>query len=198
MADELVSIPSISIEPQTKNKPKIEAKKRRRYGKLRLTSSGAIKQTTRLDLFLEEFLKNGGNGTKAAMTVFGYTNKMTAATVSAKYLKKARSISRLYMEQKGYTWGRLLEIIVHKIEESKTPEFLDRFLRIVGYGEMIEENKKASPTSGNIINIIQTEKGILSKYTDEEIEDVEPLPLDVIAENNKEEENKKQGKAESD
>lgn len=127
---------------------------------------GSIQETKRIDLFLEEFMKNGGNGTEAAMKTFNCKNRIVAANIASHYLKKARAMSRVYMESKGYTWGKILMMIAKKSEESKTPEFLDRLLKILGYEDFLPSKEKTS----NVVNIIQTEKNILDKYMEGVIE----------------------------
>lgn len=142
--------------------------------KLRKLKNGTIKETSKLDLFLQEFLKNGGNGTEAALKVFNCSSRVSAANMASMYLKKAKGIARVYMEQRGYSYGRLLELAGKKAEESKTPEFFDRLLKMLGYDDFMPD-KNQKPNS--VVNIIQTEKNVLSKYTDEDIEDLEPIEV---------------------
>ena len=57
--------------------PLIEANKKNKSAKIlgvRETRTGKIVVTPKMDLFLEEFLKNGGNATQAALVVFKCTS----------------------------------------------------------------------------------------------------------------------------
>lgn len=137
---------------------------------LKQKKDGTLQEIPKMDLFFEEFLKNGGNATAAAMIVFAPPTKEAASSLGSYYLKKARNLGRVYLEEKGYTYGKILEIIAGKSIESKDPDWMDRLLRMIGYHDfMTKEAPKQT------VNIIQTEKDIISKYIEGEVEDMVPV-----------------------
>lgn len=87
--------------------------------------------------FLIEYLKNGGNGTAAAMNVFNCKSRESAQVLGSKYLKKSAPFVRTYLEQKGFTYGRFIEIAIEKMGESKKTEWWDRLMVIGGYNNFI-------------------------------------------------------------
>ncbi len=87
--------------------------------------------------FLIEYLKNGGNGTAAAMIVFNCKSRESAQVLGSKYLKKSAPFVRAYLEQKGFTYGRFLEIAIEKMGESKKTEWWDRLMVMGGYNNFI-------------------------------------------------------------
>jgi len=120
--------------------------------------------------FLKEFVNNGGNATRAAMKVFKTSNYNSAASLGQYYLKSSRSAIRVYLEERGFTLGKLLDFLTKKMEESKTPEWFDRLMKLADYEDFF--HREQSPGK-SVVNIIQTEKDILNKYVDGEVE--EPL-----------------------
>jgi hypothetical protein len=111
--------------------------------------NGVIKQVQKVDLFLKEFLSNGGNATEAAMTVFKMDNRSSAAVVGSRYLKEAKSTARVYMEKKGFTYGKLLELAMEKAMASKNTEWFDRLMKLGGYEDFMSKG-----TSGVNVNIL--------------------------------------------
>lgn len=83
--------------------------------------------------FLIEYLKNGGNGTAAAMKVFNCNSRESAQVIGSKYLRKSAPHVRAYLELKGFTYGRFIEIAVEKMNESKRTDWWDRLMIIGGY-----------------------------------------------------------------
>lgn len=108
--------------------------------------NGAIKQVQKVDLFLKEFLANGGNATEAAMTVFKMDNRASASVIGSRYLKEAKGTARVYMEKKGATYGRLLDIALEKAENSKNTEWWDRLMKLAGYEDFMSK----APTGVNV------------------------------------------------
>lgn len=133
--------------------------------------AGYLIQQKKIDAFLEEFLKNGGNATDAAMAVFNVTSRASAATIGSYYLKKAKVMGRIYLEQKGYSYGRLLSIAAQKAEMSRLPDWWDRVMEIADYGNF-RTVKGGVPVQNNI-NIVQTEKELFRKYTYQDADIVE-------------------------
>lgn len=111
--------------------------------------NGAIKQVEKVDLFLKEFLANGGNATEAAMTVFKLDNRASAGVIGSRYLKEAKSTARVYMEKKGFTYGKLLELAMEKAMASKNTEWFDRLMKLGGYEDFMSKS-----TAGVNVNIL--------------------------------------------
>lgn len=119
-----------------------------------------IRQKNNLDMFLEAFLKNGGNPTQAAKDVLGIKTNQHAAMVGQRYLEQAKLIGRLVLEQKGYHMGKMLDIAAQKMEESKNPDWWDRLMKIADYSNPIADKKNVNQT----VNIFQTQKRDAEDY----------------------------------
>lgn len=126
---------------------------------------GTLVQTDKLDLFLAELLKNGGNATAAAMVVFNCKSRATASVIGTNYLAKARQLGRVVMEEKGYHYGKMLEVAAKKMEESKTPEWWDRLMKIGGYEDFMAKTGPAPTT----VNIMAVQKDLMDEYVDGEV-----------------------------
>lgn len=128
------------------------------------------KDSVRLDIFLEEFIKNGGNATQAALKVSKTTSLASAGQIGYKLLKEARGVARMYLEKSGFAYGKLLDVATSKMMESKDPEWWDRLMKIAGYEDFLSKDKGPVPVN---VNVIQTHKDLTSKYIEgEEIEEV--------------------------
>lgn len=89
--------------------------------------------------FIIEYLTNGGNGTAAAMKVFNCKSRESAQVLGSKYLKKSAPFVRAYLEQKGFTYSRFIEIAIEKMKESKKTAWWDRLMMMGGYHNFITE-----------------------------------------------------------
>jgi len=152
---------------EAKRKPLIEeSQKIRAVRKQKRGDTQKIVQRQKLDLFLEEFLKNGGNATRAALRVFNCKSLSSAAVVGSLYLQKGRASGRLHLEKKGYGYGKLLDVATKKMEESKNPEWWDRIMKIAKYEDFLEKKNTGAPVA---VNVFQAHKSFVSDY----IEDAE-------------------------
>lgn len=124
------------------------------------------------DLFLEEFIKNGGNATEAVLTISPHLSRVSAYATASKYLKELRGLGRLYLEKKGHSYGKLLDIAMQKVKGSKTPEWWDRIMKIADYEDFMTKEKKGGP---QVVNIIQSHKDLTSSYIEGEVEDILPV-----------------------
>ncbi len=88
------------------------------------------------------------------------------------YLKQAKGLARVYLEKKGYGYGKMLEEAAKKMKSSKTPEWWDRLMKLADYHDFISKDK--SPSTA-IVNVIQSHKDLTSSYIEGEIEEVEPI-----------------------
>lgn len=141
---------------------KIAALKAKRLSAVRQKKNGDIVQREKLDLFLQEFLKNGGNATQAAASVFNVSSMSSAATLGSYYLKRAKLLGRIYLERKGYGYGRMLDIAMKKAEESRLPDWWDRVMKVTDYGDFMAGS--AGKNQPSVVNIVQTEKELFQKY----------------------------------
>ena len=133
---------------------------------------GALIKSQKLDVFLEEFLKNGGNATQAALAVGNYSSLSSAASAGHNYLQQAKGLARIYLEKKGYSYGKLLDKAAKKMEDSKTTEWWDRLMKLADYHDFISKDKGPSTA---IVNVIQSHKDLTSSYIEGEMEEVEPI-----------------------
>lgn len=118
----------------------------------------------RKEEFLESFIRNDGNLTKVGLEMFNTTNRMSASQMAGGFMRKNQAAMRVYLEEKGYNLGWLLELLAKKTEESKNADFMDRLFRLMGYGEL-QPPKKAPQT---FININKTNEKLAEEYGFEE------------------------------
>ncbi len=131
----------------------------------------AIATEEKIQDFLEEFLKNGGNATQAALTIYKCPSYGMAAKVGHFALKQSKDLARLYLEKKGVTYGRLLDVATEKMMESKAPDWWDRLMKLADYEDFLSK-KSGGPA---VVNVIQAHRDFASNYVDGEIEEIETL-----------------------
>ena len=120
-----------------------------------------------LEAFIEEFVKNGGNATQAALVTTGATNLQSASTAGYKLLKQAKTLGRIHLEKKGFHYGKMLDVATEKMLETKTPDWWDRLMRISGYDGF------EAPKGGQqqqVVNIVQAQKQQANDFGFEEAE----------------------------
>jgi len=144
--------------PQTVQKVKLTDKAVEK----RKTKELKLKQIKRVDLFLEAYLKNGGNATEAAMVVFNPSTRASAAVMGSRMLKQAKEAGRMYLETKGFGYGKLLDIATQNMEKSKKTEWWDRLMAIAGYTNPVKDSK--SQIAPGIVQIIGGQQKMLEKY----------------------------------
>lgn len=108
-----------------------------------------------LEAFLEEFMKNGGNATQAALAVHPTSSIAYASKLGNGYMKQVQGIAQIHLEKRGYGYGKLMEIAMKKVEEGKTPEWWDRLMKMAGYEDFLTKNVKAGP---QVINIVGSQR----------------------------------------
>lgn len=124
----------------------------------------------KMDAFLKEFVNNGGNATKAMQTIAPHSSYHSANTSALAFMKQVRGVGRAYLEKKGHSYGKLLDIAMEKIKTSKTPEWWDRIMKIAEYEDFITKDKGGGHQT---VNIIQSHKDLASSYIEGEVEDAE-------------------------
>ena len=94
-----------------------------------LRKKGIVPET-KLDEFLAEFLKNGGNATDAADAVFNCSSRAVASSMGSQYLQKSKVLVRAYLDHHGASWGKLVQIALDKAEVSMKPDWWDRLMKL--------------------------------------------------------------------
>jgi hypothetical protein len=147
--------------PKAIRKEVVAINKQARIKTLKKDRKGAIKERNDgMERFLEEFLKNGGNATQAALTVFNCSTKESAASMGSIYLRRARELGRVYMDNKGFGYGKMLDVAAEKMMESKTPEWWDRLMKIAGYEDFFAKPKEGP----SVVNVIGVQKDVRKKF----------------------------------
>lgn len=164
LEEKLKPIPALKGRyPKDIMKERKEIKARlNKVSEVREAKNGKLKEVRRMDLFLKEWLKNGGNATRAAEKIFNCKSLSVASAMGSAYLKRARTHGMIMLERKGITYEYLLEMAIQKAKESKDPHWWDRLMKIAGHERFVGEKEQANTT--NVINVVQTEKSILDKY----------------------------------
>ena len=129
---------------------------------------------SKLDLFIEEYFKNGGNATAAAMVVFNCKSRATASVVGSNYLAKAKSIGRLIMEEEGVTYAKMIRLALEQMQKPKADgtfvALWDRLMKLGGYEDFMPQKKDQG---GNTINIMNVQKRLMDTYVDGTFEEGE-------------------------
>lgn len=125
-------------------------------------------KTKRSAIFLDEYLKNGGNATEAVKVVFGVKNPYSARVLGSRMLKETKEVGRAFMEQKDLTYGKMLDVAKWKMFESKDTDWWDRLMKIGGYEDFLTKNNVPS-----VVNIVGTQDALQKQFgfTDGEVVD---------------------------
>lgn len=125
-----------------------------------------------MDLFLEEYERNGGNRTEAAMKVFNCTSRASAAQTGSVYLRKAQDLGAILMEKKGLSLENLIEKASVRMDNPKSQDFValfDRFMKMGGYHDFLTKQGVTKST----ISVMGVQKSLLDEYVEGEIIDDE-------------------------
>ena len=157
----------------------VVALNREKRSVLKKDKKGNIVEVPRINLFMEEWLKNGGNATEAALKVFNVKNRVSAGAMGTEYLRRAKALGRVYLDSRGIGYGRLIDTAVEKMDRSKTPEWWDRLMRIGGYEDFFA--KPGASASVNV-NIIESQKRQMDEFgfSEGEIVEEEEEQEDII------------------
>lgn len=161
--------------PKAIRKQVVEINRQKKLQAVKKTDKG-IQQKKKIDLFIEEFLRNGGNATRAALVVFNCSSIESAGAMGSHYLKRAKALKRIYLEKKGYGLGKLLEVATKKMEESKSPEWWDRIMKLTDYENFIDK-QQAAPVS---VNVFQAHKSFVSDYIEDAEEVKDEINIDQL------------------
>jgi len=142
-------------------------------GIIRVTKNGIVEKESRVEAFMKEFIKNGGNATRAAMAVGNYTTTLAAAQGGSYYLKKAKKMGlyRTTIEKKGYHLGKLMDIALEKMEASDKPGWWDRIMKLSDYEDFTSTGKAAIPNLSVTNNIFGAHRKLSEEYIEGEVVD---------------------------
>jgi hypothetical protein len=118
--------------------------------------------TQKVDMWLNEYMVNGGNGTRAAMAVFGVESPTAAAALSSRLIKEVPNLYGDFLAEKGFGLQKLLSIAMERAETDDDPRWWDRMMKLAGHMDIFNKEKPKEQT--NVVNIIQAEQGILARY----------------------------------
>lgn len=130
-----------------------------------------------VEMFMVEFLKNGGNVGQAAMKVGHYSSIKSANAAGSRFLAKAkqRGLIRTALEKRGYDYGKLVDVALEKMEKSKKPDWWDRIMKMADYDDFVSSQKVPAGTNIETLNIFGAHRKLSEDYVeDAEIEDGEP------------------------
>ncbi len=131
--------------------------------------TGKLEVVDKTELFMREFIKNGGNASQAALVVSPTTTLSSAGALGSYYLRQARKrgLMRTLIEKKGYDMGRLLDVAVEKMEKSKKPDWWDRIMKLADYEDFTSGAKAGG---GQVsVNIFGAHKDITKDYIEGEV-----------------------------
>jgi hypothetical protein len=110
----------------------------------------------RVEAFMAEMIKNGGDPTAAAKVVFGCTSHGQASNLGYNMMKEAKVIGRSLLASKGVTYGKLLDIAIDKAYTSKKVDWFDRLMKIGEFHDFMPRNQSQGPSVA--VNIIGNAK----------------------------------------
>lgn len=142
--------------------------------KLELTQHNkqeVIRERDKLDLFLESYLKTG-NATQTAMDVFGTKSRTAASALGSYYLNKARDLGRIIMEEKGVSFGSLVEKASKRMDDPKSTDFValfDRLMKLGGHADFLVKQNVNKST----VNVVTMQKDLFDEYVEGEYVETE-------------------------
>lgn len=99
----------------------------------------------RVEAFMAEMIKNGGDPTEAAKTAFGCTNYKQAWDLGDVMMKQAKTLGRALLASKGVTYGKLLDIMIDRAYTSKKVDWMDRLMKIGEFHDFMPRNQNQGP-----------------------------------------------------
>lgn len=76
-----------------------------------------------------------GNAGKSALKAYNTSNMNSAYVIGAENLKKLKSMASIYAENKGYGFGKMIDIAIKKMEKSNDVRWWERLMKLFGYIE---------------------------------------------------------------
>lgn len=140
-----------------------------------------IGKVSRTEAFMKEYIKNGGNASRAALAIGEYPSALSAAQGGNYYLDKAKKMGlyRISLEKKGYHLGKLMDIALEKMEESDKPGWWDRIMKMANYEDFVT---KAAGNANVVVNtnIFDAHRKLTSEYVEGEVVEEESDEPDEI------------------
>ncbi len=99
----------------------------------------------RVEAFMAEMIKNGGDPTEAANTVFGCTSHKQASDLGLHMMKACKTLGRALLASKGVTYGKLLDIMIDRAYTSKKVDWMDRLMKIGEFHDFMPRNQNQGP-----------------------------------------------------
>jgi hypothetical protein len=129
---------------------------------------GDVKEAMVLELFVREYLSNGGNATLAARRLFPEQTLMSAVTTAGHLMTEARraGLFRTMIEKKGYSLDQLIEVAIEKMHDGAKPDWWDRLMRMSGYEDFTAGGRTAVTVN---TNIFEAHRGLKSTYVEAEV-----------------------------
>mgnify|MGYP001561307769 CR=1 FL=1 len=106
---------------------------------------------TRVETFLAEFIRNGGDPTEAANKAFGPLTHTQAARLGYQMMQESKIFGRALLASKGITYGKLVDIMIDRAYTSKKTDWMDRLLKIGNFHDFLPRNQAQGPAVINII-----------------------------------------------
>ena len=139
------------------------------------TRGGKIMVMDSVEKFTREFLKNGGNVTKAALAVGNFSSLNSANTSGQRWLAKSkqRGLIRNALEEKGYGYGKLIDVALEKMEKSKKPDWWDRIMKMADYDDFTSSGKVGGTNVSVNIPCFAAHRKLSEEYIDDTNEVIE-------------------------
>jgi hypothetical protein len=119
---------------------------------------------SRLDKFMFEYDRNGGDATAAVMAAFNVP-RQTALGMGGMYLSRAKQLGIVRsMVEKKLPLDKLINLLIDKAYASDNPAFLDRLIKALGFEPEILPTPQKVNAGPGVVNIIQTQKNLQSEF----------------------------------
>jgi hypothetical protein len=144
------------------------AKNALRVKKYKNSGQVVLNPDAKIQLFVEKFLENDGNATQAALSMGSYKSVAAASDAGSRMLKRAKQkgLIRTLLERKGYGQGKMIDVALEKMLQSKTPEWWDRVMKLGDYEDFL--TKKEGKQGPSVVNIVSAQRAIGKEFGFEE------------------------------
>jgi len=132
------------------------------------STGGVIKEVLVLDLFVKEYLTNGGNALQAIRTLFPKKSASESIQLSSYYMTEARrtGVFRALIEKKGYSLDKMIDVALEKMDQGIKPDWWDRLMRMSGYEDFTASGRTAVTVN---TNIFEAHRGLSRSYVEAEV-----------------------------
>lgn len=140
-------------------------------------SHGKIKTVPFVEVFASEYLRNGGNATRAYIR-FNPNATLTAASAAGSYwLAQAKKMGlyRQVVERSGYTFPKMINHALEKMGTSNKPDWWDRVMKLSGYEDFTPSGNQSVTVN---TNVFEAHRGMKEEYVEGEIVEEKTEELD--------------------